>query len=235
MPELPVFLAQRMEQWMGVLSTVSSIETMTPRFRLVRFEGQALCQRSWVAGQEVEIRVGEREFRHYTPVSYHQERGVMEILFYLHGKGPGSTWVQTLTCGQKVFVLGPANGAPFIPLPQRTSLLVGDESVLGTVLALRHAQPELFEAVIEVEASDHADLSTLFPALTLLPRADGVAGTSLDLWFQEHDPSQNYERVYLLGHAQSIQRLRTLLFKRYHWERRRLKTKPYWADGKHGL
>lgn len=90
MPGVPTFLAQRIERWMGALATVSSIETLTPHLRLVRFEGEALQKRSCIPGQEVEIRVGERDFRHYTPVTYRQEQGEMEILFYLNKKGQGA-------------------------------------------------------------------------------------------------------------------------------------------------
>ena len=42
MPELPGFLAARAERWLGHGSTVTAVETLSPRFRRVRFAGEAL-------------------------------------------------------------------------------------------------------------------------------------------------------------------------------------------------
>nr|BBH93209.1 hypothetical protein KTA_14080 [Thermogemmatispora argillosa] len=236
MPELSSLLPKSFERFTMATLSVSSVEVLTPRLRLVRLEGEALQRRSWVPGQEVKIRVGERDYRHYTPLSYRQEPGEMEIIFYLNQRGPGSRWVEQLRVGQPVPLAGPANGAPFIPL-RLPALFFGDETALGLGLALQAAQSQAgaFHAVIEVCASEHADIMTLFPHLTIIPRLEAQPGSAHIRWLEQASLALDQLTFYLVGHTQSIQAIRQILTQRYHIERQRIKTKPYWADGKRGL
>ncbi|MBX5455677.1 MAG: SIP domain-containing protein [Thermogemmatispora sp.] len=119
------------------------------------------------------------------------------------------------------------------------ALFFGDETALGLGLAFQaaHPQADLFRPVIEVSASEHPDVSTLFPQLTIIPRLDGQPGAAHLRWLEHEQEGINLaeQTFYLVGHAQSIQAIRQVLMQRYHLERQRLKTKPYWADGKRGL
>ncbi|WP_052890383.1 siderophore-interacting protein [Thermogemmatispora carboxidivorans] len=236
MPELSSWLSKSFERFTLATLTVSSVEVLTSRLRLVRLEGEALQRRTWEPGQEVKIRVGERDYRHYTPISYRQEQGEMEIIFYLNQRGPGSRWVEQLRVGQPVPLAGPANGAPFIPL-RLPALFLGDETALGLGLALQASQPQAgaFQSVIEVSSSEHSDIMTLFPQLTIIPRLEGQPGSAHIRWLEQAPIALDQRTCYLVGHAQSIQAIRQVLMQRYHLERQGIKTKPYWADGKRGL
>lgn len=160
----------------------------------------------------------------------------MEIIFYLNQRGPGSRWVEQLRVGQPVPLAGPANGAPFIPL-RLPALFLGDETALGLGLALQASQPQAgaFQSVIEVSSSEHSDIMTLFPQLTIIPRLEGQPGSAHIRWLEQAPIALDQRTCYLVGHAQSIQAIRQVLMQRYHLERQGIKTKPYWADGKRGL
>ena len=236
MPTVPAFVAQRMEHWMGIATTVTAIEPLTPHFRLVRFGGEGLRGRAWTPGQVVEIRVSERDFRHYTPISYHRKEGELEILFHLNKKGPGSAWVERLTHGQTVFLLGPGESFSFHP-NAAWSLFLGDETALGLLLALQHnySGRTPLQGIIAVDAAEQEEITTLFPRITILGRTDTSSEKALAFWLNHHPLSQGSGIVYLVGHAQSIQQLRFLLQTSFHLEKKQIKTKPYWADGKCGL
>ncbi|MEL7162659.1 MAG: oxidoreductase, partial [Bacteroidota bacterium] len=92
MPRLPKWLANSVEtilpgQFHPVVAT--EVEYLTDKLKRVRFEGD-LTGTSFVPGQVIEFRVTDNDFRHYTPTYYDRGAGVCEVLFYLHGKGPGS-------------------------------------------------------------------------------------------------------------------------------------------------
>jgi NADPH-dependent ferric siderophore reductase len=138
MPELHPFLAQRAERWFGLASTVTAIEALSPTIRQVRFSGSSLQDRPWLPSHEVEFRVDDRALRHYTPARYDTASGVLDVLFYLHGRGPGSLWAAELQIGQTVLVMGPGNGGMSLQSAD-WHLFLGDESTLGVLHAMTSA------------------------------------------------------------------------------------------------
>ncbi|ABF88962.1 iron utilization domain protein [Myxococcus xanthus DK 1622] len=67
------------------------METLAPRLRRVCVEGESLKGVRGEPGHEVEFRVGPTAFRHDTPSLGDPARGALEVVFFLHGHGPGST------------------------------------------------------------------------------------------------------------------------------------------------
>jgi NADPH-dependent ferric siderophore reductase len=233
MPELPVFLANAVEPWFAKPAIVQHVEDLAPRLRRVRFKGEALKGGAFHAGQEIELRVSETAFRHYTPSRFDPLTGELEVIFYLHDKGPGSRWAQRLSPSQAVGVLGPGGGFG-LDKSATKHLFLGDETCLGLFSAMIGAAPAGSTCYGAVEVEPHAAKWTSLLGLPLDAEIRRLAhGEALLGWLEllKLKPSA----VYLAGHAQSIARLRSLLTEKFNISRRIIHTKAYWADGKQGL
>jgi NADPH-dependent ferric siderophore reductase len=137
MPELPAFLANVLEPRFARPAEVTDVDVLAPRLRRVRLAGDALRRVSFRPGQEVEFRVSERAFRHYTPASLDAARGTLDVVFFTHGGGPGSTWASALERGRRVNVLGPGGG--FGLRDARRHVFLGDETALGAFACMARA------------------------------------------------------------------------------------------------
>jgi NADPH-dependent ferric siderophore reductase len=235
MPEMPAFLANVLEPRFARAAQVLEVEELAPRLRRIRFGGKALQGLSFRAGQEIEFRVSERSFRHYTPSAYDRDAGSIDVVFFLHGKGPGSRWASALIVGSNANVLGPGGRFGLDP-SSRHHVLVGDESALGLFACLSAGRSDV-EAVVEVEqgAEGWPHLVGLGPSAHVTRH--GSRGDALREWLSGRRLASTptpETTVYLAGHAQTIARLQKELTTG-GWGRAQLRTKPYWADGKRGL
>lgn len=232
MPTLPGVLADRMDRWMGRPSRTTSVEQLSPGLIRVRFEGEALRGRRWVPGSEIEFRVSTRDFRHYTPTAFDDEAGAIDVVFQLHGSGPGVDWVRGVAVGDDVMVLGPG-GRPWLREGRRHAF-VGDASALGLFASLLAALPSEATAygVVEVPAADVGAAAALVPGLTVVAATDTPGQAALS-WLDGSLPALP-DHAYLAGHAQSIQRHRAVLCAG-GLRRKDVVTKPFWATGKAGL
>jgi NADPH-dependent ferric siderophore reductase len=232
-PELPAPVAGRAERWFARPASVVGVDRPAARLRRVRFAGDALRDRRWTPGQEVEFRVGPREFRHYTPAAFDTGAGELEILFHLHGNGPGSAWAAGLRPGDEVGVMGP--GGRFTVRAAPAAVLCGDETSLGLFRALAGALPAgaRLTGAVEVGPDLVPAARDLLPAaLAVLPR-DAGRGDALAGWLPASRPGPGAV-AYLAGHAGTVRRLRALLLEA-GLDRRAVRAKAYWADGRRGL
>jgi NADPH-dependent ferric siderophore reductase len=232
MPEMPAFLANVMEPRFARPAQVTDVVELAPELRRVRLEGPALRGVSFRPGQEVEFRVSERHFRHYTPAVFDAEAGALEIVFYLHGGGPGSRWAEGLRHDQRVGVLGPGGGLSL--RAARRHVLLGDETALGLFACLAAAAPRRCTGAVEVRPGGR---SWPFMAGLEFPGVErtGGRGDALLGWLDGSGLTpDDYTCFYLAGHAGTLVRVRERLL-RAGWSRRSVRTKAYWADGKRGL
>lgn len=237
MPTVPAFIASRAEKWFGKPARVAKVEPLGSDLRRVVFEGPQLRHSSWRPGEAVEFRVSSTALRHYTPTSWDNERGHFEVIFYLNGYGPGSTWAEKLTVGEQVFVLGP--GEPVRICDARRQVFLGDETTIGLFMAMNNAVKSgsggnNASAHVVIEATENAAerLAVFMPEFTVLRRS-GARGNVLDSWASENVKPD--DAVYLVGHAQTIQRLRKQVVDSRGVSRSLVRTRAYWADGKEGL
>lgn len=96
MPAVPTLIADLFEPCVGRKCRVSRVDLLDARLRRIQFAGAARQGLAFRPGQEVEFRVDDPAFRHYTPVAYDRAAGTADIVFYLHDTGPGSRWVREL-------------------------------------------------------------------------------------------------------------------------------------------
>lgn len=78
-------------------------------------------------------------------------------------------------------------------------------------------------------------LDGLVPGLEIVPRAGAPQGDRLVEWARHATVPTGPGTAYVVGHGQSIQRLRAVLLGEQHLDRHRIKSKAFWADGKRGL
>ncbi|MEL6639553.1 MAG: siderophore-interacting protein [Bacteroidota bacterium] len=242
MPTVPKWMANGMEKiFSGLMSDVLVTQTdyPAPRLKRIRFVGD-LGDRPFHPGQVIEFRVGDRDFRHYTPAHYDATAGICEVLFYLHGRGPGSAWAEALRVGDRVKLMGPGGKMKYRDeLAQH--FVFGDETTLGLLqLFQSHAQQcgQHLEGLLELNARYQAwpvelGLGAMVVGKSTVPAAR-EAVDQIQKWLNAEPHRKSETAFYLCGRAQSIQQIQRVL-RFCGIDRRRITSHPYWADGKKGL
>lgn len=242
MPTLPKWLANGTERvFSHMMHSVSvvEIEYLQNQLKRVRFQGD-LQRTRFAPGKVIEFRINDTEFRHYTPSLYDTEAGICEVLFYLHGCGPGSAWADHLRVGDRHKLMGPGGKMAFQP-EAPFHFTFGDETALGLCLILQNAAMQAgkrSDCILEL-AGDH------FP----WPEQLGLKGQwvshsaylpgeaaldKINHWEQTAGPAWSQCAFYLSGQARSIQLVRDALRQR-GISPKQIITLPYWAKGKKGL
>ncbi|WP_226994143.1 siderophore-interacting protein [Myxococcus hansupus] len=235
---MPALLANTLVPWFAKPTRVTTIESLAPRLRRVRFVGDALKGAHFEPGHEVEFRVGPTAFRHYTPTHVDVATGALEVVFFLHGQGPGSAWAEALQPGALVDILGPG-GRFVLNREAQHHVLLGDETCLGLFVALLRALPPSANVSGAVEVSPGAEdwPGLVGLPLTAVPRTGPTPrGMALLTWLESSGlEGSTGTTAYLSGHAGSIVMLRKELLERRGFAKRDVRSKAYWADGKRGL
>jgi len=224
-------------RWLMRPARIAAVESLSPRFRLIDIEGDALKDVAWSAGQKVQVSINSGlATRTYTPMSWNAEAGRTRILGFAHGEGPGSRWVQSAAVGGACQFFGPRRSLDLSDLPGPV-VLFGDETSFGLAASFR-ATAQRAGMICVFEVSDAAEARPVLAAIdledaTLFERqADDLhltaTAAALTSYVGAGDP------IILTGKAQSIQSISRAL-KATGAESSRLKTKAYWAPGKTGL
>jgi NADPH-dependent ferric siderophore reductase len=214
---------------------VTAVETLSPHFRLVDLEGDALKDVAWAVGQKVQVAMGTGlTARTYTPMSWDADCGATRILAFSHGDGPGSRWASGLRAGDTCQFFGPRRSLDLSGL-ETPVVLFGDETSFGLGAALGDSP---LDATYVFEASDLAEARPVLESIglgdaTLIERiADEthLAGAEIDLVRR----AKSGAHFILTGKASSIQHMSRAL-KAAGVGSARVKAKAYWAPGKTGL
>ena len=233
----PGRVTQTLLRWLMRPARVTAVETLSPHFRLVDLEGEALRNVAWTIGQKVQVAIGSGlSARTYTPMSWHSDKGRTRMLTFSHGDGPGSRWASGLREGDTCQFFGPRRSLDLSGLAAPV-VLFGDETSFGLAAALRDS-PRGDGAIHVFEASDVAESRLVLEAIglgqaTLIERiADDAHLAAAEAEVLRLAASGAH--FVLTGKASSIQRVSRAL-KAVGVESQRLKTKAYWAEGKVGL
>lgn len=219
MPRVPKWMGDAIENLMAskfLPVTVTQVEYLSPEVKRVCFAGD-LSRIDCFPGYAVSFRVSALDHRDYTPVVFTKE--TCEIIFHIHGKGPGSTFADRLQVGDTTKMLIPRGRKLY--RADGDHFFFGDESSIGTFKAIMQEVPcrgilELDKANWEVPAK-------------LGIRADVVDKDNWDL------PAVPVNAIYVLtGNGASIQKFRKLLKER-GVSSSQIITKAYWIAGKKGL
>ena len=231
---------------------VSETEQLTPRLRRIRFEGPRLQRLNWTPGQHIRLQVaglGESflrlhphdALRTYSIYDADPDLGTLDIVMLDHGGEPEFTtparrWSGTASVGDNVqFTRPQGNLVVLHDVPYH--VFAGEETASVAFAVMLRSVPPAAEVHGVVEAADPADHLELARPLHQVQRGDASAEDSAVL----ADAVRALELpdypgiAYLAGEARTIQSLRKILVTERGWDRRHIRTKPFWTPGRSGM
>jgi ferric-chelate reductase (NADPH) len=220
-------------------ATVSELEQLTARYRLITLSGPKLAGVRWVPGMKVQMALGGFVSRTYTPIEWDGGRGLTRLVAYVHGDTPASAWVKGLEVGVSAPIFGPSDSLDLAALG-RPGLLFGDETSIGLAHALRFSAPGSEGVSIVLEVSSRAETEAVLARMQIHGvslierRPDDAHVGELEALVAQQVKARAIASAVLSGKATSIQRLNRQL-RALGLTSRQLKTKAYWAPGKTGL
>lgn len=203
---------------------VTEVEYLSREVKRVRFEGD-LSKADFHMGYAVSFRVSALDHRDYTPVVFDRFKGYCEIIFHIHGNGPGSAFADKLQTGDVMKMLMP-RGRKLYRSGSAFHFFFGDESSIGTCYSL-------------MQEGDCGGILELDEVNWEVP---GKLGMRADVVHKHHDEMAaaldkyvlNKDATYVLtGKASSIQAFRKLLRER-GVSGSQMIIKAYWVAGKSG-
>ncbi|MDR7129564.1 NADPH-dependent ferric siderophore reductase [Algoriphagus sp. 4150] len=244
MPKVPKWMADAMQSLFSGMYhpvQVTATEELEERLRRVRFEGDfSGSKRAFVPGNVIEFRVSDTEFRHYTPSYFDPKAGVCEVLFYLHGKGPGSKWVADLKVGETLNLLGPGGKIGYNASSQN-HIAFGDETSLGSFACIEaeaKQQRHSFYSIAELDKENKHWPKALQLETTVVEKDKEMKAIEtiryLDGYLANYSREKASTTFYLTGNAKSISGVKKFLISR-GFESKQIRTEPYWSEGKTGL
>jgi NADPH-dependent ferric siderophore reductase len=231
---------------------ISEIEQLTPRLRRIRFEGSRLQGLNWTPGQHIRLQVaglGESflrlhphdALRTYSIYEADPDLGTLDIVMLDHGGEPDVTtparrWSGSAAVGDNVQFTRP-QGNLVICHDAPYHVFAGEETASIAFAAMLRSLPKTADVHGVVEAADQADHLELARPLHRVQRGDASAEDSAVL----ADAVRGLELpdhpgfAYLAGEARTIQTLRKILVTERGWDRRDIRTNPFWTPGRSGM
>ncbi len=215
---------------------VTAVEYLHSRLKWVRFEGDFADLRFDI-GHAISFRVDENNFRNYTPSVFDAEQGVCEVIFHLHGHGPGSLFADQLKEGDVMRIVEPRGRGVY--RENNYHFFAGDETTVGLYESLRHKinqQQQNYLGILEF--ADIAEVpSSLDTSLEVVRKGQEYGVSTMNYLKELHPRIWNLWKegnFYLSGNAQFIQRIAKGL-RDAGVRNRNIIKQVYWAEGKIGL
>lgn len=167
----------------------------------------------WDTIKRLKCRVGELEYRDYTPALWNPVKKMCTMFIEAGHNGAGSRWIQQLKKGDEI-ALGAAHAAQ-LPSREGKILCLGDGSALGHFLGLKQlTDREKFPIDGAVFLHDHyqVPLSMIenHPEFEFIIQPRGDSYEALQQWCGQKDLSQ-YSSVYIAGNIPMVGSLRKRL------------------------
>ncbi|WIM85854.1 siderophore-interacting protein [Candidatus Mycobacterium wuenschmannii] len=230
-------------------ATVSDTEQLTPTLRRIRFSGKRLQGLTWAPGQHVRLQVaglGESllrlqlhdALRTYSIYDVDPELGTLDIVMFDHRETgtPAKRWASAVAVGDNVQFTKP-QGNLVIRGDAPYHLFVGDETASVAFAAMLRALPASADVYGVVEAAAQPDHLPLARPLQQVQRGEASAKDSVVLAeaVRELTLPDDPGVAYLAGEARTIQTVRKILVAERGWDRRNIRTSPFWTPGRSGL
>ena len=242
MPKVPKWAADAMESLFSGMfrkMTVSGITYLNPCIKKIVFKGDLKNVR-FKTGQAIIIRVDDTNSRNYTPSYWNSDEGICEVIFHLHGNGPGSAYIEKLAVNDKLNI-GLPRGFDLYKKDYRYHFFFGDETTAGFFKSLKQAIGENNQNYIGVLEFNDATLrseTNLECMLDIVAGSGGHKAEQAILFLENLDESvwQLWKEgmFYVMGNGRSIQNFRKAL-KEKGIPGKQIITQPYWVEGKTGL
>jgi NADPH-dependent ferric siderophore reductase len=240
MPKIPKWIGDTMEAvFNGMVHpvVVSSVDYIGEQLKKVVFEGD-FRKIKFAAGNVVEFRINDNEFRHYTLSGFDADAGTCEVLFYLHDRGKGSLWARCLGPGDRIKMIGPGGRIRYKSAEQH--FLFGDEASVGAFQCLgalirQNGQKSLSILELDRQHQDWVHLTGM-PAVAVSKSYEDPGGSAIARLEEVFDSGQWEKDVvcYLTGRAKSVKAMRRFLLSKGVGSRN-IQVEPYWAEGRTAL
>ncbi len=216
-----------MPKWMGdaveslmaskfLTVTVTRVEYLSPEVKKVCFTGD-LSKADFDAGYAVTFRVNALDHRDYTPAVFTKD--TCEIIFHIHGNGPGSTFADNLQVGDTTKMVIPRGRKLYREGVE--NFFFGDESSIGTLKAIMQEVP--CTGILELDEVNFSVPEKLGMQVDVVRKGSSSF------------PLIKEKAAYVLtGNGTSIQSFRKML-KEKGVSSSQIITKAYWIQGKKGL
>lgn len=233
-------------------ATVSEIEELTPRMRRIRFSGPRLRGLRWTPGQHIRLQVAgmlesvlrlhpHDALRTYSVYDADPEFGSLDIVMLDHDGAPNAItparrWSSTASIGDPVHITRPQGNLVIRP-DAPYHVFAGEETASVAFAAMLRSLPPTAEVHGVIEAANEADHLRLPRALTPVERGEAPAANSAVLAdaLRSLQLPDRPGAAYLAGEARTIQTLRKILITERGWDRRQIRTKPFWTPGRTGM
>ncbi|WP_225408436.1 siderophore-interacting protein [Stigmatella hybrida] len=224
--------------------TVSSVESLTPLMRRIRFTSPELGDfHSPSPDDHIKLffpqpdgQAGEPAMRDFTPRAFDNAAKTLTIDFALHGSGPATEWAARAQAGQTLDIGGP-RGSNVVPDDFDWYLLVGDESALPAigrwVEMLRPGVPVTTVVAVahEDEQQTWVTRASWRPSWAVRGEPSVHDGAWLRRALDAFSPPAGDGFVWIAGEASAVRELRTHFVEERRHPSAWLKAAAYWHRG----
>lgn len=242
MPHLPESVIDAMEKLLSSKffdAVAKSITVINPEILEMTFSAN-LSKIDFHIGWAVMLRIGPKDLRHYTVSNFEKQKGLFKILFYLHGNGPGSDFVEKLKEGDKVKMAVPGGRKMFVPDSSR-HFFFGDETSLSFIQIFMEEVQRLgakYLGIVELSAQniDVPKMLNMNIATVVTTPTNNASEAIAYLKKITENPSFDIHQYvfYLTGNVKSVHLFRNEL-KKLNVNSKNIKFQGYWAEGSVGL
>lgn len=241
MPTIPKMIGDFMERaFTNKICKVNVVATemIGASVKMIRFKG-TFPQVNFKIGQAIVIRIDYTNYRNYTPSKWDSERGTFEVIFHLHGNGPGSRFIESLKPDDQITV-GLPRGFNIYKQEAKYQFFFGDESCISVFKSLKNeinAGNNNYLGILELDPVSLRESDKIGLMVDTVPKSANKAAFAIDSLNKLDDKIWDlwqYGYFYLMGNAKSIQAFRKAL-KEKGVQSKNIYTQPFWADGKIGL
>ncbi|MEW5811851.1 MAG: siderophore-interacting protein [Actinomycetota bacterium] len=233
-------------------ATITDISPLTPRMRRLRVAGDQLRQLAWTPGQHVRLQVAgllesalrrhpHDALRTYSIYAADPDRGTLDLAMLDHDGDPGREtparlWASTAAVGDRISMTRP-QGRFTIRADARYHLFAGEETASVAFAAMLRSLPAEVAVYGVIEGAAEVDHIPLSRNLSHVERGRASAADSAVLAHAVRHLALPDEPgvAYLAGEARTIQTLRRILVEERGWNRRDIRTKPFWTPDRRGM
>lgn len=238
MPSGPKWVFDTVERLTSKMPSAEVTETvyLSNTLKKIRFKGN-LENIAFTVGSFIDFRVSDTEARRYTVSYADSETGIFEFIVHLHGKGPGSDFMDNLKVGDIVDLNKPRTIRRYYEQAAERFVVFGDETSLGLACSFlpvlkKYKHQCLFIFELDEENRNIPQLLGLETCLVFAKDGSFRNEEWIDKLPVMKTASWQDAYCVLTGNAKSAQVFRKVIKERTN---AKVYLHGYWVEGRKGL